>query len=383
MCSQNEPGLLRKFGMGERKKRRVVIASVLKPVDDTRMSEKIAASIAAEGFADVTVVGYPAAGEQIPGLHIHELPKFRRLSFKRLLMPWKILGLILRLKPSILIITTHELLCIGVLARILISCSLVYDVQENYFRNILHTDAFPVLFRPVLALYVRAKETLLAVFVKHFFLAEKLYAQELKFAATRRTIIENKVKKSSIRQRTAKDPSKTVLLFSGTLDENTGVIRAIELAIKLQPLVPDIHLKIAGYCPRQEVCFKIKNTIEPYPFIELIGGDHLVAHSRIMQEVAAADYGIIAYSINPSTSDSMPTKLYEYLGGRLPILLFDYEPWTALCAPFRAAIVIPPTAIHAAEILRQMKAGKFYTRIPEDVFWESESSKMLAVLQTL
>jgi hypothetical protein len=68
-------------------KKRVVLASVLKPVDDTRMLEKIGATLAYEGF-EVFIIGHASSGAiDVPGITTIPLPQFNRVSFKRLLIP--------------------------------------------------------------------------------------------------------------------------------------------------------------------------------------------------------------------------------------------------------------------------------------------------------
>lgn len=42
------------------KKRRIVLASILKPVDDTRMTEKLGATLAQVEGNEVYVIGYPS-----------------------------------------------------------------------------------------------------------------------------------------------------------------------------------------------------------------------------------------------------------------------------------------------------------------------------------
>ena len=42
------------------KKQRIVLASVLKPVDDTRMFEKIGKSLAREPKYEISIYGYPS-----------------------------------------------------------------------------------------------------------------------------------------------------------------------------------------------------------------------------------------------------------------------------------------------------------------------------------
>jgi len=366
--------------MGKEKKIRIVLASVLKPVTDTRMSEKMAATLAKTGEFDVHVIGYSSNEENFSGVTNHPLPEFRRLSLKRMWMPWKILGMILSLKPRILVITTHELLFIATIAKLFMRCRIIYDIQENYFINIRHTNAFPTLIRPLLAYYVSVKELFLSVFIDHFILAEQSYAHELRFIAKRFTIIENRVRKSLVPPKKSRGDKNVVLLFSGTLDEQTGVFNAIELAVKLYTISPLIRLKIVGYCARQEVLFKIRNTVEPYPFIEMIGGDKLVPHTRILDEIGSADFGVISYELGPSTSGSVPTKLYEYLGARLPILLFAHDPWEQICNRFHAAVVIDRRIRDLKLTYRQMMNSSFYTVAPEGVYWEDECQKFLNVV---
>jgi hypothetical protein len=362
--------------MSEEKKKRIIIASVLKPVDDTRMFGKIALSLSTKNAYEIHVIGFPATTNEISQVRFHPLPFFHRLSAKRLSIPWIILRKILALRPSILIITTHELLWISLLAKAMTSCRLIYDIQENYFLNILYTDSFPAMVRPLLAIYVRLKEILTSFFIDRFFLAEKGYENELSFVRGKSTVLGNKVRKPKREIKREPNPSHITLLFSGTLAESTGVFTAIELATKLHDLDPSINLTIMGFCAREETLFKIKNTIEPYPFIQLIGGDKLVPHHLIVEEIMKADFGIIAYPYNQSTASSIPTKLYEYLGYRLPILLVDHQPWASMCADFQAAVVFDPHRIHAASIYKTMKTQKFYTAEPEDVYWESEEIKL-------
>ncbi|MFM7852383.1 MAG: hypothetical protein ACKO96_10825, partial [Flammeovirgaceae bacterium] len=75
----------------EIKKPRIVIASVLKPVDDTRAFEKMANSLAKQNF-EVYLIGQPSKNKLPGASFIHFLPvqKFDRLSFRRWLAPIKI-----------------------------------------------------------------------------------------------------------------------------------------------------------------------------------------------------------------------------------------------------------------------------------------------------
>ncbi|MBT1705404.1 glycosyltransferase [Chryseosolibacter indicus] len=368
--------------MSEVKKRKVVIASVLKPVDDTRMYEKLGISLASIPDVEVHVIGFPACSKSVSSIKFHQLRFFKRLSAKRLFVPWKILSLTVKLKPALFIITTHELLLVSSIAKLLTGCKIIYDVQENYERNILYTNAFPPVIRGVISRYVGVKQLLLSRFVDHFFLAEKSYEQELSFLGNRKTILENKLMSAPINKRERKNHSFN-LLFSGTLAESTGVFTAIQIAIGLHQLSSKVRLTIIGYAAKGHTLKEIRQLAESHSFITLIGGDNLVPHKQILEYIDNSDFGIIAYPPNPSTAGSVPTKLYEYIGRQLPIILINHTPWVDFCKQYNAAVVFNYAEIDYPTLFNQMNQSDFYTIDPKEVFWQSEEPKLLKAVKTI
>ena len=380
--------------MQEIKKSRIVIVSVLKPVDDTRMFEKMAISLSTVHSpqstvnTDVQVFGYPSTRTPavLSGITLHPSPAFSRLSFARVMMPWRLYRAIRKLHPDLVIINTHELLMVALMLKLRIGCRVIYDIQENYYRNILHTPAFGPGVRHVLALYVRLREKLAAPLIDHFLVAEKTYPLEMRFLpANRTTIVENKLKRPSTQAARWKPGDTTMrLLFSGTLAESTGVFDAVALATALHTQDLNVQLTIIGYCARRPELDRLQTLIHDKPFITLVGGDRLVPHAAILDAISRAHFGIIAYPPNPSTDGAIPTKLYEYLGLALPILLTDHHPhWLALCEPSQAALVFNPGQIDADGLLQAMKTRQFYTSAPKGIYWEDEESHLTNVINGL
>ena len=372
--------------MPDSDKRTIVIASVLKPVDDSRLYEKIAVTLACTGKYNVHIIGPESAVVDNPKIIQHPIKSFRRVSLGRLLASWKILFKTLNLKPDIFIVATHELLYVAMFMKLATKCRIIYDVQENYYWNILYTPAFPLLLKPFVALYVRGKETLTGKYVDHFLLAEKGYEQEMNFFGNRSTVVENKVRIPAAERKDsgAVKSGKTVnLIFSGTLAESTGVFTAIELAVKLHVIDERFRLTIIGFSAQQRVVEKIRLVIKPRPFIRLISRDTPIPHAEIFQHIKKSDFGLISYQINPSTMNSVPTKLYEYLGFKLPILLVNHKPWVDFCYPYSAAVVFDGAHPDAAVIYDEMFNKDFYTAEPSLVYWETEEQKLLGVVEEL
>jgi glycosyltransferase involved in cell wall biosynthesis len=359
------------------KKHRIVLASVLKPVNDTRMYEKMGRSLSKIPNCEIHIIGFNASEENITSFcTLHPMGSFKRTSLKRLIGRLKIFKEILQVKPKVLIVNTHELLGVALLNRILFGTRIIYDVQENYWQNIIWTDAFPKILRTLIALAVRIKEVCLSPFFNLFILAEKAYEKELTFISKKYIIIENKSLLPIGFKRTG-TPTKRRLLFSGTLDESTGVFNAIEFVTSLHKLDDRISLIIIGYCSRPIVFQKIKNLLRDKGFITIIGGDKLVSHDSIVHEIALSDFGVISYPLSPHLIDKKPTKLFEYIHSQLPIILQNHEPWNELSSKWKAAIVVDFSNYEASDILNKMDNTLFYPDTPQDVDWSGEEIKLL------
>ena len=366
--------------MQEMKKRRIVLASLLKPVNEPRMFEKMGVSLAQSGEYEVHIVGYPS--ETLinePNVYLHSLPRFKRISFGRITARLKALQFFIKVKPELLIVTTHELLGVAIVIRILFGAKIIYDIQENYWRNILFTNAFPKLIRPLIAFFVRLKEWVSSPLFLQFLLAEKFYANELGFIKNKFVVIENKCK---VPQDFQQNPSKDFirLVFTGTIAKSTGVFQAIDLAKKLHAIEPKIRLTIIGYCAQTNGLQKIKNEISKNDFITLTGADEFVSHSLIMNTIASANFGIIYYPLSPHIENKIPTKLYEYLACQLPILLQNHPPWMEMCDPCDAAINVNFESPNIGEILKKIHSSSFYSKKTYGITWEAEEEKLFGLL---
>jgi glycosyltransferase involved in cell wall biosynthesis len=370
---------LQKSHLSDEIKKRVVLASVLKPVDDTRMLEKIGATLLSEGF-EVFIIGYPSSGVvTIPGISVLPLPKFNRASFKRLLIPWIIVRKINQVKPEIIIINTPELLLVTILNKIFFGRNIVYDILENYFRTIRYTPTYPRIFRGLLAAMVRLTEVVFSPFIDRFLLAEKGYASELKFVR-QPVILENKLPKKVAENFKVNRSPYHNLLFSGTLAPTTGVFEAIKLSKELHAINPDYTLTIIGYAALPEVLIKIRKEIADSPFIELIGGDKLIPHEYILHEISKAGTGIVIYPPNPGTESSIPTKLYEYLALKLPVIISHNEASGRLVKQCNAGIVLQ-NGNNTGIVNEQLANSSFTFECREDIFWEEDAIKLIGALK--
>lgn len=358
-----------------------MLASVLKPVDDTRMLEKLGSTLSASGEYEVFIIGYPSSAKvEYPNITLLPLPDFSRTSLKRLIIPWIILKKINQVKPDSIIINTPDLLLVTVINKIFFKRKLVYDVLENYYRNISHTPTYPPVLKNVLALFARLTEVVFATFVDQFIVAEKGYLGELKFAKSA-TVLENKLPKVLAERLRKERQSYYNLLFTGTFGHTTGVFEAISLAKELHKVDPRYTLTLIGYCAIPEVLKELVRQIENYPFITLKGGDKLIPHAQILDEISRAGTGIIIYPQNPTTESSIPTKLYEYLALRLPIIISHTEASTRLVEEYNAGIILREPVDYRA-LNEKLATSSFSFNTPDSIYWEPDAKKLTELLKS-
>lgn len=362
-------------------KTKVVIASILKPVDDTRMLEKFGLSLAETNKYDINIIGFESKNTPVfDNIQFFPIKRFSRVSWQRLSAPWQIYKIILKVKPKVIIVNTHELLIVTSLYKILFGCTFYYDLRENYWQNIWNTSVFPLWAKPFVATWVRLKEWATKPFIQGYILAEKAYNRQLPFLGKNVEVIENKYAPQA-GERTAyrnPDPSHLDLVFSGTLSSENGLFEAIELSKKLHALDDTIRLRIVGYCALKSELERLKEAIRDHDFIELNGGDHLIPHSEIIEAIEKADFGFVMKKNNNGTNDEkLLTRIFEYTANHLPILLINNPHWIAFCQQFNAAIVLEKD-IDLNHLLGQMKSRNFYNQGDTSVsLWKEEEKKLL------
>jgi glycogen synthase len=367
--------------------KRILLASLLKPVNDTRMYGKLGLSLCKLPNTQVHIAGFTApAPAALPiNMQLHPIFSFKRLSLGRLTAQQKFWKLLQTIKPDLLIVCTHELLLPAWLYARNYKCSLIYDIRENYSLNLTAQDAYNPILKRVLAAGVRNIEKPTASTIDHFFLAEQSYAQELTFISNRYTILENKYKPAANYSLPATpvrlNSERIKLLYSGTIAGIYGVFEAIQLAEQLHQLNPQVTLTIIGYCAHTPTLQKLQQTIADKPYITLTGGEQLVPHPEILQAIATHDVGLLPYQPNPSTFRCIPTKLYEYMGYGLPILMQQNPSWSNLLKKADAGLTIDFNNYSSTNLLQTLYQSDFYkTGIPTDIFWESEEEKFLQVV---
>lgn len=364
---------------------RIVIASVLKPVLDTRLYEKLGLSLAQKNKYEINIIGFFSKNiPTVPFIRFYPVFSFKRNSIKRFFASCKYYILLRKVKPSIIIVSTAELLIVSVLYKILFGSKLYYDVQENYYRNIRYTSTYPAPIRRGLAWAVKIIEDSAGRWIDRYLLAEECYAYERNFPGHKSVIVRNKFKPLK-RVQPAKPLSllpKIRLLYTGTVAENYGIFKAIEFAKKISIIYPDFTLKIVGFSPKAHVVEKVEAEIRDSPFISLKTGKIPIPHNEIIDSISEADFALLPYQPDKSIENCFPTKIWEYMAHGLPMIIQNHPQWVNYCQKHESCIAIDFNGYDPEQVLSEILNRKFYPLgLPTDVFWNSEELTLIQSIE--
>ncbi len=365
-------------------KKVIVIASVLKPVDDTRNFEKIARSISNTNKYEINIIGFcPKILPTKTNINFYPVFRFDRLSFKRLLASIKIFRILIKLKPELTIVTSPELLIVMCIYKILFGSKIIYDVQENYYRNILYTGVYSFIFRYPMAGLIRGIEWLTQPLVDQYLLAEKVYKEQVVFAKNKSQILENKALIPSLRLRKTDQKLKdTTFIYTGTIASHYGIFEAIEFIKRIFNINPNVELIIIGYAPSRKIYEKVLLEIKDLNYIKMVGGDMFVPHSEILKELINANFCLMPYQQNKSTEGRIPTKLYECLALEKPVIISPNDAWNQIIIDNQAGIIYDFNSKSIPDSI--LTPTSFYGKnLSKRYLWENEESKLLTIVDNL
>ncbi|GAB3636348.1 hypothetical protein GCM10027422_19380 [Hymenobacter arcticus] len=384
-----------------------MLASVLKPVDDTRMRGKFAETLRAHPSWQVHVAGRASgsakptpAADTGPSVGQHRIFWGSRLGLNRLIAQGRYWRLLRALRPGLVIVHAPELLPLTLLWRALGGGrQFIYDIRENYALNVGTQQVYRGWLRRGLAAGLRWVEGAAAARAAAVLLAEESYAAELPFLkrlpASQVLLLENKYQPAPGEQLplTASPlPAPTEplrLLFSGTISVLNGVWEAIELASQLRAARPGgATLTIIGFCQQPGLLLELQQVAAAESaWLTLIGGAELVPHSRIVAEIGRGHLGLLPYRPHTSTERCRPTKLFEYLAHGLPIIIPHNQLWESELTKYKAGLAVDFTdaARAAAAVVAALPQAHFYPAgVPaEAVQWMGEGKKLRILLESL
>ena len=371
----------------------LLFASVLKPVNDVRMWERMGRSALGTNLFDVSVIGSKSGkgsekiSDKIP---VRQYPIFggKRLGSWRLMVGFQYLKLIFEIKPDIQVISSPELIWSAITYRIWHHKSkLVYDVRENYLANILYTKSYLTLLKPILSLLIGLSEWLISKIADSIWVAEMCYIEERPLTFGKAHYLPNAydINSGSRPMQPRRFGDQISFLISGTIGRHYGTLEAIRWVKSFRGF-RNAQLIILGYCADENYRQLVLTEIDGQDWIQCHGLDQLINHSAIVEATCKADVLLLPYLPNQSTKNRIPTKLYEGLAWSVPMLIPENEIWESIIKEFNAGLVVDFNQQVTEVWVKDFYNRVFYELVHKSdlkIFWQDYEKHFLQQLAVL
>jgi len=322
-----------------KQKTKILWANVLKLVTDVRTQQRLANSLP-ENLYEHYFFGRCTneKSEKNYGLKIS-----KRFSLNRLIAPIKMACVIKKIKPHILVISAVELLPYIFIYKLLSAkTKIIYDLQENYHHNIKFQNNYPAFIKNILAKFVRMIEYFSAKKLSGIIYAEKCYIHEVPIISkTKHIYWPNKMplsKKNS--ELYIKNEKKNSFLLSGTINESNGIFEAIQFAEKQYKINEQFELIIFGQIVSKKLFKMVKEITKNKIYITNKSSLSPIPFEQILLAMHQAQALLLPYQINPSNKDRIPSKLYEAISLKVPVIISKNASWGKLISTLDAGLSI-------------------------------------------
>ncbi|MBX7241648.1 MAG: hypothetical protein K1X92_07855 [Bacteroidia bacterium] len=351
------------------------------------MFYKIALSLRDAG-CDVAIVGTDRiknTPSEWMGVKLTALPLFDRKGFTRFFRPFRLLKIAIQKKPDVLIVHSPELLMIAVLYKFFFRNKiLVYDVLEDYRKNLRHHPFMGTSPKKLLSFAVSVWERFWIRFFDHVWYAEFCYDGIHRIPDDKKVCLVNRfTPKAMTFMPDVPLPSIPFMVCTGTLNRTWGVKKTLLLWQAFNEFSP-LHLILSGFTFDEEVLPMIDNFVRKsglHDRVTKVGLNEYVPYPVILHYIQHCTFGTGLYDLPPNIQGKIPTKFYEFLAMRKPLLFTEDPFWNGLNQQWNLGVPVNPDET-AKSIYRKLKAlPETHTASSVYSWEENEEKKLFAIVE--
>lgn len=368
------------------------ILSSVHPALDNRVFYREALSLLHNGY-EVTLVAVHGRDEIKDGIRIIALPKVPR--WKRPAIWTDLLQKARQCDADIFLFHDPELLLISPMLRLLTGKPVVYDIHEVYADFIRVKEYLPAWLRYPIAWTFRWLEPLLAKLQNGLIFADDEIAAQFRsfrgpkttlFNYPSRTFIQNAREEVSSCRR-----SDQVILYLGSMERNRGSRLMLDAFARVLERIPEAKLMLVGNVVPPDLADEILAGAASLGIGKAFTYAGLVPFEEIGRYLCLASVGWVTWQPVPKNEKNIPTKLFEYMAYRLPIVCSDLPSTRPYVINGRNGFLVEadnPKA-HADAIIRLLIDKEASQRMGEvgqdwvdkELNWEAMEVRLLALYE--
>lgn len=286
--------------------------SSLHPALDTRIYFKECKSLAQAGYRVVLIavtenqsIG-PAAES---GIEIIPFPRYKNRLKRILLSPFKMYSMARKQKADFYHFHDPELLITGILLKLFTRSRVIYDIHEDYAKNLL--DKPWIKFK-----FLRKVTGKLFYFferwVSRLMSANIVVLPHWMDKFPRAVLVRN----YPFLEPAAKNREENSFVYVGTIGSKRCALEMIRVFLELHRLIPGSRFRIIGNFFEKAMEAAVLDYVRRFPDIEYLG---YLPFPEARKVLVRSRYGFVLYA-GIKYRENIPVKMYEYLAnGVIPI----------------------------------------------------------------
>lgn len=346
--------------------------------------------MARAGF-DVTVIGPHAVDATVDDVRIKSIPQDGRRVLRMTRTAWRAYQAAHREDADIYHFHDPELLPVGWLlsAR---GKGVIYDVHEDLPKDVLSKLYLPTWSRSLVAWTVSRIEEALSGKFSAIVAVTPAIAERLGKTNPRTVIVHNyPCAEELLHQETLPpwDDRRHSVAYVGGITVQRA-IREMVSAMALLPGALPATLELAGPELPQEADSDAIRRNPGWSRVRHHGFLDQPSTFRLLQSVRA---GLVLFHPEPSHIESMPQKIFEYMGAGLPVIASDFPLWRKIIGgagcgifvdpqnPTQIASAIEYTLTHPREAEEMGRRGRM--AVSDRFNWKFEANKLVNLYQEI
>ena len=355
---------------------------------DTRIFYKECQTLVKHGY-DVSLIVQYDDSVVIDGVKIIPLPEPKNRLYRMLFLTRKAYKLALEQKADIYHFHDPEFLPWAVRLKKKTGAKIIYDIHEDYPKQILSKHWIPNFLRKLIANLFSIYEKRKVKKIDYLITVGEDVKKRLETINSNIEILKNFpiLKKFDIKNKKNKDNDIFNLIYVGGLTKQRGITQIVQA---MEYLPDNIKLTLLGKFSSKEY----EETVKASGGFQKTEYAGQVSYDIVIKGLIGADVGLVCpWPVKNYYNAAGLTKMFEYMAAALPIIASNFPLWKEIIEGNNCGICVNP--LEPKEIARAIeyliehpdearKMGENGRKVVLEKYnWENESKKLLKVYEGL
>ncbi|MBK8801156.1 MAG: glycosyltransferase family 4 protein [Fibrobacteres bacterium] len=351
------------------------------PRSDIRVFRKMCLSLRESGFQVSLVVADGKGSEDVEGVSVVDVGKARSRIGRMLFSAYRVYRRALSVRAEIYHLHDPELLWVALLLK-LHKKTVVFDSHEDLPKQLLTKPYLSPFFLKVLAKVMWRIESFVVARIDAVVAATPIIRDGFRHVSKHVVDICNYPEIEDLGCPVDPAGKADVACYIGSISTIRGVLEVVEAIGHSRRCT---KLLLAGPLGEPGLLDELARR-DGWAKVEYLGN---LDRDGVRSVLSRSKIGIVALRPTPSYMESLPIKMFEYMGAGLPVLASDFPLWRTIVDDSGCGICVDPMdpakmgealdrlLEQPDEMARMSKAG--VAAIQTKFNWRSEKGKLLAL----